>query len=52
MFNWEVRQFALAEMIRMANVDVVALQEVRVSADGTFSQMRDLQRLLPHVSCV
>ncbi len=50
MFLWEVRQRALAEAIRNARVDVVVLQEVRASKDGSWSQIQDLQYNLPEVS--
>ncbi|XP_070559905.1 uncharacterized protein [Ptychodera flava] len=48
MFNWDVRKYRIAEMIREINPDVIGFQEVRADSYGQRNQLSDLQALLPY----
>ncbi|XP_038061462.1 uncharacterized protein LOC119732137 [Patiria miniata] len=47
MFNWDVRKHHIAAMIRAADVDAVAFQEVRADRDEKRTQLLELKALLP-----
>ncbi|XP_077985526.1 uncharacterized protein LOC144440131 [Glandiceps talaboti] len=46
MFNWDVRKYRIAQMIRESNPDVIGFQEIR--SDLHRNQLSDLQQLLPN----
>ncbi|XP_062587961.1 uncharacterized protein LOC134249646 [Saccostrea cucullata] len=47
MFNWDVRKYRIARMIREEQSDVIGFQEVRFDAETGRNQVSDLQKLLP-----
>ncbi|KAL5014328.1 hypothetical protein ScPMuIL_008598 [Solemya velum] len=47
MFNWEVRKYKIAELIRSVNSDIIALQEICQDVDGTRNQILDIKEILP-----
>ncbi|XP_062587380.1 uncharacterized protein LOC134248997 [Saccostrea cucullata] len=47
MFNWNLRKYRIARMIREEQSDVIGFQEVRFDAETGRNQVSDLQKLLP-----
>ncbi|XP_006811301.1 uncharacterized protein LOC100369850 [Saccoglossus kowalevskii] len=52
MFNWDIRKYRIAEMIRDVNPDIIGFQEVRSDSwSGSWqgrNQLTELQELLPY----